>query len=247
MKCISFSLYGWFDRYKVGAIKNAILASRYFPFDDGFVVRIYMSESLRDDQELVSTLRLFKGLQIVFVDQPENHTAKLWRYRAFSDSEFEAVIVRDIDARLSYRDRVAHEDWVQSGLDAHIIKDHPTGHNYLISAGMFAAKSEVLKDISDLMLENEASDYYTTDQDFLATHIHPRIKDSVLVHDPYYETPVEGNSIRTTIAFDAPTPVSHIGAALNADDTFFFDIDRKAQMAYCGSERYQYESDRWGK
>lgn len=247
MKCISFSLYGNDERYKVGAIKNAILASRYFPFDDGFVVKIYMAESLFKDKTFITTLRMFKGLQIVLVDNPENHTAKLWRYHAFADSQFESVIVRDIDARLSYRDRLAHEDWVDSGLDAHIIKDHPTGHNYLISAGMFAAKSAVFKDIESLMRSNAVGDYYTTDQDFLATHIHPRIKDSVLVHDPYYETPVEGNSIRTTIAFDAPTPVSHIGAALNADDTFFFDIDRKAQMAYCGSERYQYESDRWGK
>lgn len=247
MKCISFSLYGNDDRYKVGAIKNAILASRYFPFEDGFVVRIYMENALLDDQTFVTTLRLFKGLQIVAVDEVGNHNAKLWRYQAFSDPQFDAVIVRDIDARLSYRDRLAHEDWVDSGLDAHIIKDHPTGHNYLISAGMFAAKSKVLTGIDSLLWKSRGFDYYTVDQDFLAAHIHPLIKDSVLVHDPYYNTPVEGDSIRTTIAFDAPTPVSHIGAALNADDTFFFDIDRKAQMAYCGSERYQYESDRWGK
>lgn len=247
MKCISFSLYGNDERYKVGAVKNAILASRYFPFEDGFVVRIYMENALLDDQALVTTLRMFKGLQIVLVDEEGNHTAKLWRYFAFSDPQFEAVIVRDIDARLSYRDRIAHEDWVDSGLDAHIIKDHPTGHNYLISAGMFAAKSKVLNEIETMVKAKERGNYYTTDQDFLAAEVYPHIKDSVLVHDPYYETPVEGNSIRTTIAFDAPTPVSHIGAALNADDTFFFDIDRKAQMAYCGSERYQYESDRWGK
>lgn len=247
MKCISFSLYGNDERYKVGAIKNAILASRYFPFDDGFVVRIYMAGDLLVDQALYTTLKLFKGVQIILVNEPVNHTAKLWRYRAFDDQQFESVIVRDIDARLSYRDRLAHEDWVDSGLEAHIIKDHPTGHDYLISAGMFAAKTRRLRKIREMMWSKELGDYYTTDQDCLASQVYPIIKDSVLIHDPYYNTPVEGNSIRTTIAFDAPTPVSHIGAALNADDTFFFDIDRKAQMAYCGSERYQYESDRWGK
>ena len=77
MKCFSFSLYGNDERYKVGAIKNAILASRYFPFEDGFVVRIYMENALLDDQALVTTLRMFKGLQIVLVDEEGNHTAKL--------------------------------------------------------------------------------------------------------------------------------------------------------------------------
>lgn len=247
MKCISFSLYGDSPRYKVGAVKNAILASRYFPFDDGFVVRIYMANSLLEDQALITTLRLFKGLQIVLVDEEENHTAKLWRYFAFSDSEFDSVIVRDIDARLSYRDRIAHEDWIQSDLDAHIIKDHPTGHDYLISAGMFAGKTKTLREIPTHIWGNRNGDYYTIDQDLLANHVYPIIKDSVLIHDPYYKTKVEGDSIRSTIAFDAPTPISHIGAALNADDTYVFDIDRKAQMAYCNSDKYKYEHDRWGK
>ena len=140
MKCIAFSLYGNEPRYTIGAIKNAILASRYFPFDDGFVVRFYVGSSV--NAAIVSTLKLVKGVQIVEMDSEENHNGKLWRYFAFSDPQFEAVICRDVDARLSYRDRIAHEDWEQSGLDYHIIKDHPSGHNYPISAGMFAGKTE---------------------------------------------------------------------------------------------------------
>ncbi len=46
MKCISFSLYGNETNYTIGAIKNAILASRYFPFDDGFVTRFYVGKSV---------------------------------------------------------------------------------------------------------------------------------------------------------------------------------------------------------
>jgi hypothetical protein len=245
MKAISFSLYGNDTRYTIGAIKNAVLASRYFPFDDGFVLRFYVGESV--SEAITTTLERFKGVQIVRMQEREDHSAKLWRYRAFSDPQFEVVICRDSDARLSYRDRIAHEDWVNSGLDYHIIKDHPIGHNYLISAGMFAGKTADLRDMVMLIESEYRQDYYTVDQDFLAGVIYPKVKDSVLIHDPYFNTPIEGASIRTTIAFDAPTPRSHIGAALDADDKFFFDIDRKAQNEYCRCERYHYENDRWGK
>jgi hypothetical protein len=245
MKCISFSLYGNAPRYTVGAVKNAILASRYFPFDDGFVTRFYVGQSV--DEVTISTLERIKGVQIVRIDKPEDHTAKLWRYLAFSDKQFERVICRDVDARLSYRDRLAHEDWLLTACDYHIIKDHPTGHNYPISAGMFAGKTEDLRDLADLIDTDGSGNYYTVDQDFLATHIYPQAIQSALIHDPYYETKVEGDSIRTTIPFDAPTPLSHIGAALNADDSFYFDVDRKEQLAYCGSDKYIYEHDRWGK
>jgi hypothetical protein len=245
MKCISFSLYGNDTNYTIGAIKNAILASRYFPFDDGFITRFYVGKSV--DSSITTTLERIKGVQIVTMDQVENHTAKLWRYLAFSDEQFEAVICRDVDARLSYRDRIAHQDWVNSCLDYHIIKDHPTGHNYPISAGMFAGKTKDLRFLASTINNRERGDYYTVDQDFLAEVVYPIAIGDALIHDPYYKTPIIGNSIRTTIPFDAPTPLSHIGAALFSNDTFVYDSDRKAQMAYCGSAKYIYEHDRWGK
>ena len=247
MKCISFSLYGNDSRYTIGAIKNAILASRYFPFDDGFIVQFWIGTNSTVDDSILTTLERIKGVQINIVSEPENNRAKLWRYYAFSDAQFDAVICRDSDARLSYRDRLAFEDWQQSGLEAHIIKDHPSGHDYPISAGMFAAKTKNLTDMTKLINAANVGDYYTTDQDFLASTIYPRIKDSVLIHDPYYNTKVEGDSIRTTIPFDAPTPLSHIGAALNADDTFYFDVDRKLSIADGYDPKYHYESNRWGK
>lgn len=245
MKAISFSLYGNAPRYYVGAIKNAILASRYFPFDDGFVVKFFVGKSV--EPWVISTLKRIKGVQIELMEEPEDNTAKLWRYFAFSDPQFDAVICRDTDARLSYRDRMAHSDWLLSGREFHIIKDHPIGHDYPISAGMFAGKTRELRWLKEKIENTTHEDHYTTDQDFLGSQLYPMVFDDCLVHDSYYNTAVEGQSIRTEIPFDAPTPLSHIGAALEADDRFVFEVDRKAQYAYCGSDKYQYEHDRWGK
>jgi hypothetical protein len=245
MRAIAFSLYGNNPRYTIGAIKNAILGSRYFPFEDGFRLVFYCGQSV--EEWVISTLNLVKGVKIVRMSEAEDNTARLWRYLAFADPQFEVVICRDADARLSFRDRIAHEEWEQSGLDYHIIKDHPSGHNYPISAGMFAGKTAKLRDMAELIASDNPGDFYTTDQAFLETVIYPRVKDSVLIHDPFYNTPTQGNSIRTGIAFDAPTKLSHIGAALDENDGFIFRIDRDAQLAEANTEKYKYESDRWGK
>ena len=245
MKAVAFSLYGNDPRYTIGAIKNAILGSRYFPFEDGFRLVFYVGQSV--EESIVSTLHLVKGVKIVRMSESENHTAKLWRYLAFSDPQFDVVICRDTDARLSFRDRIAHEEWEQSGLDYHLIKDHKIGHNYLISAGMFAGKTAKLRDMAQLIAADNCQNYYTVDQDFLASQIYPRIVGSVLIHDPFFKTPIEGDSIRTKIAFDAPTPTSHIGAALDENDRFIYEEDCKAQAFVCASDKYKYESDRWGK
>ncbi len=245
MRAVAFSLYGNDPRYTIGAIKNAILGSRYFPFDDGFRLVFYCGASV--EESVISTLNLVKGVKIVRMSEEENNTARLWRYLAFSDPQFEVVICRDADARLSFRDRIAHEEWEQSGLDYHIIKDHSIGHNYAISAGMFAGKTAKLRDMAELIASDKPGDFYTTDQAFLESVIYPKVKDSVLIHDPFFNTPVEGDSIRTFIAFDAPTKLSHIGAALDEDDRFIFRIDREAQLAEANSEKYKYESERYGR
>ena len=81
MRAVSFSLYGNDPRYTIGAIKNAILGSRYFPFEDGFRLVFYVGQSVED--WVVSTLNLVKGVKIVRMSELENNTARLWRYLAF--------------------------------------------------------------------------------------------------------------------------------------------------------------------
>jgi hypothetical protein len=116
------------------------------------------------------------------------------------------------------------------------MKDHPTGHNYQISAGMFAARTRAIPD--DLKETEEAKDYYTQDQDWLKAYIWPLIKDSALIHDESYETPTEGKSKRRPFPIAKKATLHHIGAALEADDRFVFSIDQAMAKAESGSDRY---------
>ena len=227
---IAYSLYGSEERYTIGAIKNAILATRHFK---GYTLRFYTGASV--PESIKQTLRLFPHVQLEEQLGPEDHRAKLWRFQALIDPEFDVVLSRDADARLTHRERIAHEEFLASGLDFHIMKDHPTGHNYQISAGMFAARTRAIP----VDLETpEPGDYYTADQDWLAAHIWPLIKDSALIHDESYETPTEGQSKRRPFPIGKKATLHHIGAALEADDRFVFSIDQSMAKTETGSDKY---------
>jgi len=231
---IAYSLYGSEERYTIGAIKNAILATRHFK---GYTLRFYTGASV--PESIKQTLQLFPHVQLVDEDGPEDHTAKLWRFQALADQDFDVVLSRDADARLTHRERIAHEEFLASGLDFHVMKDHPTGHNYQISAGMFAARTKAIP--ADLHEAEVAKNYYTQDQDWLAAHIWPLIKDSALIHDESYETPTEGQSKRRPFPIGKKATLHHIGAALEADDRFHFSSDQAIAKAESGSDRYMAE------
>lgn len=233
---ISFSLYGSNDRYTFGAIKNALLAQEFFPD-----AKVWFYTGASVPAAIRQTLDLMTNTRIIEMDEPEDNFARLWRYYAFSDANADVVLCRDVDARLGQREAVAHAHFKKSLFDAHIMKDHPTGHNYLISAGMFSAYTNKLQDMKELIdsYRQSARDYYMTDQDFLAAIIYPRIKDKVLIHDDYYNTQVEGKSERRNFPIPRINTMCHIGAALNADDTFVFTDDAKVHLAQTGSPYYE--------
>jgi len=238
-QAISFSLYGSDLRYSVGAIKNAIIAQQIL--DEEYDLIFFVGQSV--PSWVISTLRLFPNVQIIQTDAPEDHTAKLWRFLA-CEIDYDFVAFRDADARLSLRELKAHEEFIESGLDAHIMKDHPIGHNYPINAGMFTVRSALFKDIRTLIESVEIKDYYTQDQDFLRNLIYPRIQFSCFVHDEFYETEVEGKSIRKPYLLEPVNQVSHIGAALDENDRFFFTVDQQKSVALSGDDKYLYE---WGQ
>jgi len=174
---ISYSLYGSDMRFLVGAIKNAELAQRFFP---GFTVRFYIGKQV--PRWVRTTLLLFPHVELIFVDEREDSLARMWRFLAILDPEVDVVLSRDVDARLSIREAEAHQEFMESDFNFHIIRDHPTGHGYLISAGMFACKTAALRDWFGTEWEQTPMvDKYMQDQEFLAEKIYPRMESTCLI------------------------------------------------------------------
>ena len=235
---ISYSLYGQQLKFLVGAIKNAQLAQRFFP---EFTVRFYVGKSV--PTWCLSTLALFPNVEIIPVDAEENSLARMWRFRAVLDPSVDVVLSRDADARLSYREVLAHQEFLDSQFDFHIIRDHPTGHGYLISAGMFACKNKGMHFFEKLWSEVPLRDTYMQDQEFLSSHIYPQIAGNVLVHDPYYNYQPSHPSKKTMIPRKKINTVCHIGAALDENDVFVYRADLEMSLELSGHVKYIYD---WG-
>ena len=234
MNLFSYSLYGDNLKYTVGAIKNAIIAEHMFP---DFDCRFYVGKSV--PSWVIQTLSLMPRVEIASVDGPENHTAMYWRFLAFADQNFERVVIKDADARLGYRDRVAHDEWVASDLDFHIVKDHPTGHSEPIIGCHFGARRGALADIADLMGQYTISNQYGSDQWFLRDKVYDRAIKSALVHDEYYRTQVEEPS-RVALLPKRDWTLDHIGVAVDENDEFTYEVDKQTAQRETGGTRYAY-------
>ena len=237
---ISYSLYGNQMRFLVGAIKNAELAQRFFP---DFTVRYYTGKSV--PYWVLSTLNLFPNTEILRVNEPENNLARMWRFYAILDEDVDVVLSRDVDARLSLREAEAHQEFMDSEFGFHIIRDHPTGHGYLISAGMFAVKTKTVRDFfGKIWGEVELRDTYMQDQEFMAHMIYPHIAANCLIHDEYYNYQPTPPSVKRRIKRKRLSTMSHIGCAVDENDVYVYQPDRDVAIQETGHVTYMYD---WGK
>ena len=237
---ISYSLYGSQPRFLVGAIKNAQLATRFFP---GFTVRYYYGKSV--PKWVLSTLLMFEHVELVKVNEEEDSVARTWRFMACLDKDVDVVLSRDVDARLSLREAEAHQEFMDSDFGFHIIRDHPTGHNYLISAGMFAIKTAKYRDVMErMLLSHNFEDEYMADQKFMIGAIYPNVSGDCLIHDEYYNFERVGQSEKRSIKRKPLSTLSHIGCALDENDVYFYQGDRDMAIQETGHVTYIYD---WGK
>lgn len=183
-KIISFSLWGTQEKYTNGAIENAKLASQLFP---DWICRYYISE--RTAQllpEIIEQLFGFDNTEIKIMPDTSDWNGLFWRFLPCSDMEVEYMLSRDCDSRLSRREQSAVRQWLHSGKSFHIIRDHPW-HNLEIMGGLWGAKTEVLRNMKQLINQYSGSrGIYDDDQKFLATIIYPQIASDCFIHDEFF-------------------------------------------------------------
>lgn len=207
-KIISFSLYGGDPLYTIGAIKNAKLAKIYFP---EWIVVVFYDYSVNDD---ILTQLKDLNVELINVDWSQG-LGRFWRFIPASEN-VEYFISRDTDSRLFERDRVAVNEWIESGKQFHIIREHPIGHHWEMNAGMWGCKGNSVNDIQSEIVNYSKNFGKFTDQYFLTDIIYPiAVKDS-LVHDEFCNYP---NENKTNIKRDRSLDdFSIIGEVFNHED-----------------------------
>ena len=139
-------------------------------------MRVYYDNSV--PMEIIEQL---KELQVQLVDMTNSKMNKMsWRFQAASDAK--RFCARDIDSRLSKREAAAVEEWVQSGKQFHVMRDHPSHSNYPMSGGMWC--STTIPNM-EAMLTDVKNQAYLQDMNFLNKVIWPMAQKSLVQHDSF--------------------------------------------------------------
>lgn len=175
---VSFSVYGEDPIYRCGAIANAIAVKQFFP---GWQARYYIEHKL--EAQLRSDLQALDA-EVICMKRIGKHDGMFWRFLAVADSDADTVIVRDVDALLCERNKYVVDEWIDSGMAVHIIRDHPF-HRSLMLGGLWGARGGVLPEMATLIEQWNHAFVYGDDMNFLAKRIYPRIRENSFIHSDY--------------------------------------------------------------
>lgn len=180
-RLIAYSLFGTDRIYRRGALANAELAGELFP---GWTCRIYISQEV--PAKLAERLTA-AGADVVRQERHHAFDALFWRFLPAGEPEVDAVIVRDVDARLTPRGKSAVDDWLASGKSLHIIRDHPQ-HKRLIPAGLWGVRGGALSGIEERIAafgKTAGFDHRTVDGEFLERCVYADFVEDHFLHSSF--------------------------------------------------------------
>jgi hypothetical protein len=195
-KVITFCLWGDNPNYNIGAIKNAELATHFYP---DFECWFYIHESTVP-KDTILNLNKLNNVKIIYKDGDLN-TCKpmMWRFEAIDEPDVEVMLSRDTDTRILFREKMAVEAWLKSNKLFHIMRDHPY-HKSKIMGGMFGTKKipEIIN-WTKIMKTFTQVGIYDYDQQFLNKYVYPLIINDVLIHASFNK--YESNCINFPIFY----------------------------------------------
>ncbi len=175
-KIISFSLWGTNPKYTHGALKNADLAEEIYP---NWICRFYVGTSTPSD--IITQLESKKNVEIVRMEEEGEWNSMFWRFFPIGDDDTEIMLSRDCDSRLSLREKICVEEFINSDKHFHRMIDHPWHGG--IMGGMWGAKKGILKNIKDLISSWPMTNKWQTDQSFLNAIVYPLVAHDLITHD----------------------------------------------------------------
>jgi len=179
-KVVSFSLYGNNLRYTDGAIANAELMLKIYP---EWTMYIYFDNSV--PLNTMQQLTQYRSVSLVNMTGSSINSKMSWRFLVAADTDVERYVVRDIDSRLSLREKAAVDEWIESEKKFHVMRDHPSHSHYNMSGGMWGGTRDALPNINSLLIQRPMNNVYIEDMNFLDSVVWNIARQSVLQHDSF--------------------------------------------------------------
>ncbi len=184
---ISFSLYGNVQKYFGGLLENCKQINQIYP---NFWIYVYLGN---DFDRSIMNGKFDDIKNILFIEtEKSGHEVMSYRFFAIDRSEVGIAFSRDADSRINARDQYCINEFLKSNKKFQIIRDHPA-HGVQILGGMWGIKKGLQISIEHELniFRRKAVFKHGTDQDFLAEHIYPKVRDHALIFDEYFNYPGE--------------------------------------------------------
>ena len=176
-KVVSFCLWGTSPYYLEGAFRALSTARQYYPDWEWWFYLADDVPTVTADQlaaEGGTVIPMRRGVGSAADAAKYQFQPAFWRFLPACDPAVELLIVRDTDSPVTPREVAAVDQWLASGMEVHIMRDHPK-HEYPMLAGMWGCRTSKLRDMKDLIARWKRFDYYGCDQKFLGTVIYPKV------------------------------------------------------------------------
>lgn len=193
MNCLSYSLFGNLPMYVQGALRNAEMAKEYYP---GWQT-VFYCETESVPPHIITEL-MERGAKVRMYSKQECPNGMFKRFEIADDPDVERFVIRDVDSRPCAREVNAVAAWIDSGLDFHVMRDHPY-HAAQMMGGLWGAKASALPNMTKAVksFHRYQTAYsrekaYGADQEFLASFVWPKVKRSGLIHDSFNASKLGG-------------------------------------------------------
>lgn len=198
-KVISFSIYkapnAWenvmetsYEKYINGLKKNIKLISFFYP---DWHIYIYHDDNF--NPETIEELRLNSLISTKKITDM-SISAMQWRFLPHDDEDVDLFIVRDLDSRITKREQISVNEWIDSGKILHIMRDHPH-HHYDILGGMWGMRKQKnfnmydsIKNWNNTKGYNIDKDWYEKwwDMNFLSEVIYKKFSENSFINSSFH-------------------------------------------------------------
>ena len=121
-------------------------------------------------------------------------SAMQWRFLPHDDEDVDLFIVRDLDSRITKREQISVNEWIDSGKILHIMRDHPH-HHYDILGGMWGMRKQKnfnmydsIKNWNNTKGYNIDKDWYEKwwDMNFLSEVIYKKFSENSFINSSFH-------------------------------------------------------------
>ena len=228
-KVISVCLYGNQQIYMDFALELLERSKEYYP---DWTLRYYIDQPTVPS-DVVEKLHTGGAETIMKSAIYGDNEGMMWRFLVACDPQVDIYIIRDIDTFLGRRDRHAVDEWLASGQDFHIIRDHP--EHLIIPGGLWGGRKKItgLNSMIENFIEARGKKQGISvgaDQAFLARYLYRRIRHNVCIHSSYVRYPGEITLPSPPLSLTEKEVI--IGAHPNRHGGFYTNIQHQEKADY---------------